>query len=156
MLIIRRASEADVCALVSLKASLHSLHVAQRPDFFKAMTHDDLVAWLRERLANAATHVWMAEEESKVIGYLLATQREREETSYSAPRRWCEIDEVAVESSSRRRGIARALIERAVVQAREVGLDSVELSTWAFNESAQAAFGCVGFQPMLVRYELTT
>ena len=41
-----------------------------------------------------------------------------------------------------------------IAHARESALE-VELSTWAFNEPAHAAFARVGFQPMLVRYELT-
>jgi GNAT superfamily N-acetyltransferase len=155
MLEIRRASEADVDSLAPLKAGLHAKHVARRPDVFKAMDRDAVAAWLRERLADDATQVWMAEERGRPMGYLLAVRREREETPFSLGRRWCEIDEVAVEASYQRRGIARALIERAAAQAQESGLDAVELTTWAFNEPAQAAFARVGFRPMIARYELS-
>lgn len=69
-------------------------------------------------------------------------------------RQWCEIYEVAVDASRRRRGVVRALIERAVAHARELGIEAVELSTWAFNETAHAAFASIGFEPVFVRYEL--
>jgi shikimate dehydrogenase len=155
MLSIRRATETDVDALVPLKASVHALHVERRPDFFKAMNLDEVTAWVRERFEEQTTHVWMAEDDGNPIGYMLATRRKREETPFSIARQWCEIEEVAIDESWRKRGIARALLERVVAHAHESGLDTVELSTWAFNEPAQAAFARMGFEPMLTRYELS-
>jgi ribosomal protein S18 acetylase RimI-like enzyme len=151
---VRRASEVDVDALVPLKASVHALHVAERPDVFKSMTHDEVAAWLRDRLADETTHVWMTEHEGKTLGYLLAARRHREETSFSLARQWFEIDEVSVDLHHRHSGVARALLERAIVHAHDSGLETVELSAWAFNEPARAAFRRMGFEPMLVRYEL--
>jgi len=153
MVTIRRAWEEDVDSLVPLKASVHALHVARRPDVFKTMRPDQVAAWLRERLADEATRVWMAEDDGEPVGYVLAARREREETSFRNARRWCEIDEVAVETTCRRRGIARALVERALAQAQEWGVDAVELSSWDFSEPAQAAFARLGFQRALSRYE---
>ncbi|HEU4583176.1 MAG TPA: GNAT family N-acetyltransferase [Polyangiaceae bacterium] len=156
MLNIRLASAADVDALWPLKAALHNQHVQQRPDFFKPMKRADVVAWLQKRLSEEATHVWMAEDRGMLAGYALATRREREETSYSLRRQWCEIDEVFVDTPYRRRGVARVLMARVIAHARELGLDSIELATWAFNEHAHAAFSRLGFQQMLVRYQLGT
>jgi GNAT superfamily N-acetyltransferase len=155
MLRIRRAAKADVDSLVPLKASLHALHVARRPDVFKPMTPTQVAAWLRDRLADEATYAWLAEEGVELTGYLLAARRERAETSYSLARDWFEIDEVAVDVRHRRRGIAGALIECAMTHARESGLDSIELTTWAFNEPGQQAFERMGFQPMIARYALS-
>jgi ribosomal protein S18 acetylase RimI-like enzyme len=151
---IRRASEADVDILLPLKVSAHALHVAERPDFFRHMKQNEVNAWLREGLAETSTHVWVAEDGGKPIGYVLATQRERPETPFSVARKWCEIAEIIVEVDHRRRGVARALMARAIAHAHALGLDAIELSTWAFNEHAHAAFVRMGFQRMLVRYEL--
>jgi ribosomal protein S18 acetylase RimI-like enzyme len=156
MFSIRRASETDVDALSPLKASVHDEHVGERPDVFKPMKPEDVSAWLRKRLADEATHVWMAEDDGVPIGYVLATRRQREESSYSVARQWCEIDEIVVDPAHRRRGVARALMARAIAHARELSLDAIELSAWAFNEPAQAAFERLGFERMLVRHELGT
>jgi GNAT superfamily N-acetyltransferase len=153
MLSIRRASEADLDALSPLKASVHDQHVKERPDFFKPLQHGDVSAWLRKRLGEETTRVWMAEDGDIPAGYVLATRREREESPYSFARQWCEIDEIVVETTYRRRGVARALMARAVAHAHESGLD-IELATWAFNEHAHAAFARLGFEQMLVRYQL--
>ena len=154
MLNIRRASEADVDALSPLKAAVHDQHVKERPDFFKPMKSEELIAWLRKRLTEEATHVWMAEDRGIVAGYVLATRRQREETQYSFGRQWCEIDEIVVGTTYRQRGVARALMTRAIAHAHELGLNAIELSTWAFNEHAHTAFARLGFQQMLVRYQL--
>jgi ribosomal protein S18 acetylase RimI-like enzyme len=154
MLSIRRASEADLEALSPLKAVVHDQHVKERPDFFKPMKPEDVIAWLRDRLGEETTHVWMAEDCGVPAGYVLATRRQREESLYSFARQWCEIDEIVVDTTYRRRGIARALMARAIAHAHELGLDTVELSSWAFNEQAHTTFARLGFQRMLVRYQL--
>jgi ribosomal protein S18 acetylase RimI-like enzyme len=154
MVSIRRASEADLDALLPLKASVHDQHVKERPDFFKPMKPDDVIAWLRQRLREETTHVWMADDCGMSAGYVLATRRQREESAYSFARQWCEIDEIVVGTTYRGRGVARALMARAIAHAHELGLDAIELSTWAFNEHAHAAFARLGFQRMLVRYQL--
>jgi diamine N-acetyltransferase len=154
MLNIRRASEADLNALSPLKAAVHDQHVKERPDFFKPMKPDDVIAWLRKRLSEETTQVWMAEDCGIPAGYVLATRRQRDESPYILARQWCEIDEIVVDTTYRRRGVARALMARAIAYAHELGLDAVELSSWAFNEHAHAAFARLGFQRMLVRYQL--
>jgi GNAT superfamily N-acetyltransferase len=153
MLTIRRASEADVDALVPLKAAVHVLHVAHRPDYFKAMTDDALAAWLLDRLAEDTTDVWLAERDAEPLGYAIAIRRDREEAPYAFERAWYEIDEIAVADHARRQGVARALIEHAVAHAQSAGLATVELTTWSFNDTAHTAFTRSGFEPMRLRYE---
>lgn len=52
----------------------------------------------------------------------------------------------------RRQGVCRALLDRAVTEAKLEGLAEVELSSWAFNTDALAAFRALGFQPRFVRF----
>ena len=54
----------------------------------------------------------------------------------------------------RRQGAARALIDSVLAEARRRGIRDVELSSWAFNTAAHAAFGRLGFTPKLIRFEL--
>ena len=50
MLGIRWASVTDIDSLVPLKASVHALHVARRPDVFEPMQPAPVAAWLRDTL----------------------------------------------------------------------------------------------------------
>ena len=55
------------------------------------------------------------------------------------------IDSLATEEGSRRRGVARALLEDAESQAREEDLGSVALDTWIDNRPARALYVSAGF-----------
>jgi GNAT superfamily N-acetyltransferase len=154
MVTIRRVTEADVERLTPLKAEVHAMHVAARPDVFKAMSDAQIARWLRERLGEETTHAWLAEDEGDgILGYAMAAQRERGATTFSHARAWCEIDEVIVALAGRRRGVARTLIDRAAQHSRTLGVERLELTTWSFNESAADAFRRIGFRPMIGRFE---
>jgi ribosomal protein S18 acetylase RimI-like enzyme len=60
---------------------------------------------------------------------------------------------VAVDPTCRRRGVGRALIEKIFRDAHDRGLSDVELSAWAFNDVARAAFRRLGFTPKTIRFE---
>ena len=64
------------------------------------------------------------------------------------------LDQIGVAASHRRTGVARALLEHVIAQARAHGVADLELQTWAFNQVAQSAFRNVGFVPQRARYEL--
>lgn len=152
MVHVRRVQKADVEALTPLKAEVHALHVDAHPEVFKAMTDEQVARWLRDRLAEEATSAWLAELDGALLGYAMMAHRSRDETTFSHARSWCEIDEIVVVRSGRRRGVARALIERAAEHARSLGVSALELTTWAFNTQAQEAFAKMGFRPTMGRY----
>ena len=76
------------------------------------------------------------------------------ETPFSFARRWCEIDQIAVAPTSRRKGIGRALMQRAVTEANGEGVRDIEVSSWSFNAQAHRLLLACGFLSMVVRYEL--
>jgi len=66
-------------------------------------------------------------------------------------RRWCEIDQLAIDPAYQRRGVARRLVDAVVADAHANGIRDIEMNVWSFNETAQAAFRKLGFQPRIVR-----
>ncbi len=56
------------------------------------------------------------------------------------------VDSLATEASSRRRGVARALLGEAERQALERGLGSVALDTWIDNRPGRALYLSAGFE----------
>ena len=59
---------------------------------------------------------------------------------------WAEITEMCVRPAFRRRGVGRALVERAVEHARRRGCTDVHLLTGAMNVAAQSFYQAVGFR----------
>jgi GNAT superfamily N-acetyltransferase len=151
---IRVASSADGATLAALFEHVHGLHVAARPDFFRIAPPDEAAAWLASLVDGPSSRIWLAESDGSPIGYVLAYFHERVARPFSHPRRWCEIDQIAVVPDQRRRGAARALIQAALDEAGRRGIRDIELSSWSFNVEAHATFRRLGFTPKVIRFEL--
>ena len=149
---VRRAVGADAHVLTALNLFVHEMHLARRPDYFKPVRADDVAAWFRERLEERTTAAWIAETEGRPVGYVLTFFHERGEDAFRRPRRWCEIDQIAVDPGWRRRGVGRALMAAALAEADSRGVDA-ELFSWAFNTDAHAMFRRLGFEPRMLRFE---
>jgi GNAT superfamily N-acetyltransferase len=150
---IRPGGLDDATTLAALHPQVHGLHVATRPDYFVAPRREDVEAWFREQLARSDARSWLAELDGSSAGYALVYFHERPARPFVHARRWCEIDQIAVVSAKRRRGVARALIEAALSEARRRGIRDIELSSWAFNTQAHEAFRRIGFTPKVIRFE---
>jgi GNAT superfamily N-acetyltransferase len=151
---IRRAKQDDVGAFVALHREVQELHVAARPDQFKAAEPSALEARFDELFASPDAKIWVAELDGGVVGYAVSLHQRRPAFTAMPAREWCEIDQIAVTSAHRRRGIATALIQAIIADARLSGLHDIELNSWAFNQDAHLAFRRLGFQPKAIRFEL--
>jgi ribosomal protein S18 acetylase RimI-like enzyme len=150
---IRRAAVGDEVLLANLNRFVQQLHLEHRPDHFRTTQSTELAAWYRSRLEQLSTRAWIAERDELPVGYVLAIVHQASENPFVQARRWCEIDQVAVDPGCRRTGIASALIRHAVSEANSEGV-AVEAASWSFNESAQELFRQLGFVPKTIRFEL--
>lgn len=153
---IRAADSKDVPAVAGLNAEVQDLHVASRPDQFKAAQLNEIAQWLEQLLRNSSARLWVAEVDGEVVGYAAALARERSENPFCPARKWWDIDQLGVQARHRRAGIGRALVHHVVNEARAEGVRDLELNTWAFNQNAREAFTSLGFVPKTVRFELNT
>lgn len=150
---IRPAVPGDEALLANLNGFVHALHAAARPDHFKRTRANELAEWFRTILNKPAARIWIAEESGAAVGYVVALFHDRSENALCAARRWCEVDEIAVDPARRRKGIARALVLKVMDEARREGISAIETVTWSFNEPAQLAFRQLGFKAKTVRFE---
>lgn len=150
---IRRAVESDLDAIIGLNAQVHAIHVAARPDYFRAVEPRAVAKWLGGMLDDPSIVVWLAERASEVVGYVLVMTKERAANPFCHARLTAEIDQIAVDAGSRETGVGRALIEHAIDHAATSGIETVELNVWAFNEAARCAFEAVGFAPRVLTLE---
>jgi ribosomal protein S18 acetylase RimI-like enzyme len=153
---IRAAVLGDEQCLAVLNGFVQDLHVAKRPDNFKPCTQAEVVEWFQGRLQNTSARIWIAEEDETPVGYVLTMAQEWAGNPFCRSRRWCEIDHIAVAPDFRRRGVASALIQKALTTADADGLTEVELCSWSFNAEAQALFRKFGFEPKILRWERST
>jgi len=149
---VARALELDV--LAELNEELQRLHFENRPDQFNGVDSEELKRWLADTLQTPAATVWVAEMRGVLVGYAIVFRRERTATPFCPARVWWELDAIGVRTEHRRTGIGRGLVGRIVAEAESAGIADIELNSWAFNTSAQAAFQRLGFKPKSTRFEL--
>ena len=152
---IRLAAAGDESTLAALNTPTQIAHVAAHPEVFRPARLRDVTDWFAAFLKSPTSAAWIAEDDSgTAVGYATAQYHERPESPFTVARRWCEIDQLTVAPSHRRRGVARALIDAVVDDALTNGVRDVELCVWAFNKTARTAFGRLGFAPRHERLRL--
>lgn len=149
---IRAAEERDVDLLADLNRFVQDIHVAALPAYFKHPEPGAVAESFRSRLACADVRAWIASIGEVAVGYAVSVLRERPEHALCLARRFYELEEIAVSLAHRQQGVARALVEHVIHEARLHGVPDVELTSWAFNTDAHTAFQALGFRPMIVRF----
>lgn len=149
---IRDAKEQDAALLAALSRFVHEAHVAAHPAHFKPFDAGAIGEQFRTRLPSPTVRVFIASFGELPVGYIGVAVRERPEDARCFARRFYEIEEIAVSPEHRRQGVARALVEHVLREARAHGIDGVELTSWSFNTTAHAAFEALGFRPRVVRF----
>src|SRR5688572_31836554 len=150
-IVIRRANESDLPALGRLGALLMKAHYAFDPHRFMApgVNTEEGYAWfLGTQLREADCVIFVAERAGSIVGYVYAGLE---------PQSWKELREpagfvhdVAVEESSRRTGVAAALVEAAIEWLRARGAPRVVLWTAEQNVVAARLFARLGFRRTMI------
>ncbi|MGB8857613.1 MAG: GNAT family N-acetyltransferase [Ilumatobacteraceae bacterium] len=154
---IRPATAADARSIAVLNGFVQALHVEHRPDRFRPPDADAFAPVVEGWLGSPNRRIWLADDTNDTtVGYVMGVRIDRPPTALVAGATIVELDQVVVDPVSRGRGIATALCGEVFQWAAELGADRIELSTWAFNESAQSLFVSLGFTPDYLRLSRST
>ena len=149
--IVRLANKSDALALGRLGAHLLETHYRFDAKRFMAPLPDSsegYASFLRSQLEEDDVVVFVAERAGAIVGYVYAGL---EPTSWKELRDMAGfIHDVVVEESSRRFGIASALVEAAVEWLRAQGAPRVLLWTAEQNPAAQTLFSRLGFRRTMI------
>jgi ribosomal protein S18 acetylase RimI-like enzyme len=151
---IREARAQDIAALAGLCAQVHALHVAWRPETFRPASSEEMEALFRDWLGLDGYRAYLAVEDGRPVGYIVARVVDRPGNVLMHPRRFLDVEQIGVVPEMRRRGVGRALIQKAREFALERGLRRIELNVWAENAEARRAFESWGFQALTGRMTL--
>jgi ribosomal protein S18 acetylase RimI-like enzyme len=150
---IRAAIVGDEEVLARLNRFVQDLHLVQRPEHFKPTQIRELAEWYDSLLQSSTARLWIAEVDGQPVGYLSAILHHHQENPFARARDWWEIDQIAVDPTYRRKGIARSLIVEAMNEARAQGIHQVEAVTWSFNGDIQEVLRRLGFVSKTIRFE---
>lgn len=129
------------------KATLHELEsLTELFDLYRVFyeqTSDPGRAreFLRERLTNGESVVFMAFDEGNPIGFV---QLYPSFSSVSMMRSWV-LNDLFVKESARKKGFGEELLNAAIAFARETGAKGVSLETGTDNVKAQRLYEKIGF-----------
>ncbi len=143
---IRRASVHDIPALNRLLCQVLEVHHQGRPDLFKGGVKKYTDLELGQLLLDDKRPVFVYEEEGKVLGYCFCILLEQGDNILTDIRTLY-IDDLCVEESQRRKGIAKALFQYVKTFAKEQGCYNLTLNVWELNPGARRFYESCGLLP---------
>jgi ribosomal protein S18 acetylase RimI-like enzyme len=150
---IRKATLDDSLQLSSLCLNVQRLHSEHHPRIFKKPeTADFAVSFFEEMLQDESVFAFIATENGKGIGYVLAKLVERPENPFTFPRRYLMIDQISIHPSEQGRGVGAALIKKVGTLAQEMEIQKIQLDSWDFNTKAHEFFRKQGFHEYHFRF----
>lgn len=145
---IREATESDTPTILRLWRDLMDYNAERDPHFTRADDGDTVFEnWLSQVRESEDGLVLVAEEDSAVIGYLLATETSKPGV-FIDPRMGM-ISDISVFGGDRRRGVGINLVKSAVYWFKERGVERIECHVSLFNETARGFWRAVGFAPYM-------
>nr|WP_319516141.1 N-acetyltransferase [uncultured Cohaesibacter sp.] len=157
---IRQASLDDFDAMGPLWHLLDGYHQGQDPKRFPGTPKDAprSKAYIAELIHCADRALLVAEqcptiegERGSLIGLSLVTLKTCPPGPVFPVRVMFEIDNLVVDETCRRQGIARALLAASEEWAKENGASEMLLNVYAFNEGAKRFYESLGFQPLRIQ-----
>lgn len=141
---IRDMKLEDYDAVDTLMQQLHKIHVNGRPDLYVEMEHPYSKEELTEKIYNKEVITLAAEEENRIVGLCIVVIRHR---SGMVNMKTAYVDDLVVDQSYQRRGIAKSLFQKAEERAKALGAERMDLTVWSFNENALKFYQSIGMVP---------
>lgn len=144
---IIRASAANLDDIVRLNRVVQDIHVEHEPGCFRPFDEAAVRDYLLGLFTDPAVTFLLALDKERALGYVMLHVYERTGGAYGRPRKYLELEQIAVTPDSWKRGVGATLVDEALAVAKSLDIPDVELSVWQFNESAQRLFARKGFAP---------
>ncbi len=143
---LKMSDEPELLALVREEmAALAEIDARFRP---RTDAMDRYANYLRDRVREMDSAVFVAERSAKPVGFAVASVRRQ--ASFFEPHRFGTISDVVVARSDRRRGIGTLLVERMRKWFEGVGVTVVRLQVASCNEPGRAFWRACGAEDYLV------
>lgn len=144
---IREATKQDYKSINKLIVEVHNLHLEVRSDYFKENDTPLNKGDYEELLDKEECKIFLVETQCKeVIACTTLRLVETEENSILIQRKFVYMEDLCVKEQYRGKGIGELLFNRAAEYTKEIGVSSLELSVWEFNESAIRFYESMGMK----------
>ena len=152
-MIIRRAIQSDIPALIELLLQVCRVHHQGRPDLFKPGGIKYSPEEISAILEDETRPVFVADTDGGVKGYAFCMFRQKQGDLCVTDIRTLYIDDICVDENCRGKGIGRQLYEFVLQFAKESGCYNVTLNVWCCNPSAIRFYEGCGLVPQKIGME---
>jgi GNAT superfamily N-acetyltransferase len=144
---IRVADRDDYQAYNRLIIEVDALHAAREPRYFQVPEPSGRPRdYYDSILKDPAQIIFLAVLEGAVVGQIHLEIQDPGGLPILAPRKAVRVADIVVTPAFQRRGVGRALMQRAKLWAKERGAQELALSVRAFNKGAMKMYLAEGFQ----------
>ena len=150
---IRRACKKDIEAINRLLIQVLNIHHEARADIFKGNAKKYTDRELFSLFENDEKPIFVAEEESEVLGYAFCQFVRHEKSNILTDVKTLYIDDLCVDENSRGKHIGTALYDFVKAYAKEQGCYNVTLNVWQKNQNALKFYEKMGLKPQRIIME---
>ena len=151
-IIVRRASQQDAAIVSALNVDVQDLHAKALPWLFKTSGSGTFnAADAAELLAKENHLTFLCELNGQAAGYVVAEIQRKPDTPIKFARDTIYIHHISVRPECRKRGAGHALLNAVKSHGKSLGLTTLALDTWAFNDDALAFFQREGLVPYNIK-----
>lgn len=143
---IRPAAAEDYEAVNRIFVSELAHHVSLLPHRFQLAEPVMSRQWFEDVLTQPDKTLNVALIDGSVVGLILLIESVSLDDPIYRPRRYLEVDELAVLPDYRGQSIGRRLMEVAEQMAADRGIPTVELHVWEANGQARAFYDSLGYR----------
>ncbi len=143
---IRRAAPSDAAVIAALNLFVHEPHLQAMPDDYRPYDQAAAAAYFADAIANKSHMVWLAEIQTRPVGFIEAELRTRANNPFTSPLIIVEVQQLAVATDARRVGAGRALMCAVENECSALGASEVRLQHRAFNDGAHRFYGALGYE----------
>jgi ribosomal protein S18 acetylase RimI-like enzyme len=149
---VREATSQDVESIYSVFGETELLHRNAHPEIFRSSKNPAAVfEYLRDSILDPSAAIFLAENSEEILGAIHCRIQNSTENPIMVPRKYALIENIAVISVHRRRGIGESLMKRAEQWAKSLGAVSIELTVWEFNQTAKDFYCQFDYRPIRQR-----
>ena len=150
---IRFAQPEDVAGILNLLKQVGHVHHVGRPDIFRSNAQKYGASQVLAMLDSSKTPIFVAVEDSKVLGYGFCILKEHKDDPVIADHLELYIDDLCVDKNCRGQGIGKMIYENILRYAKMRKCYNVTLNVWSCNESAMKFYESLGLKPQKVGME---
>lgn len=153
---IRYAKTTDIPQLVELAKKMANYHYTLDPGHYReASAYEHLDTYPNEWINDKKSIVVVAEEGNEIKGYCIAAIEDARDFMVPHIKKIGVIHGVFVDDTSRKLGIGRALVARAITWLEQKGACHIELTVDANNRESYAVWKKLGFADYKIKMRLT-